>query len=390
MNWMSTIIALSPTMLLFIQGIACLTRARAVPSIRRFCCLSLFFSGLSLVLYTLWFSGTLVFSAEFAIVMVQGSWGWFGLSVLLVGFAIVAGIGWHVSGQEDGRPTRRFWLLLIGLLVGSLAAYRLLPLDGSAIEPLRIDVYDLWSPFLLIWLAICLVDSILLLLRFHNWPGRLWFATALIAGLAFLAPSQPRLSDPFSEVLWKGYLWIFLPISMSAVAWLAFQSQGMTRYQCGVKLCLSFIPAIVVLVSAIFWFRDARFFSLLPAWSSMASWRPSWPWLLWLGWPALVGMVAPRQLYHVLIASRPDWQTLPRPTLRWGALLLAIVVFALSLAALIFVSINRALVLSGLAFTWVLLGDGLIGAPLGAFMCTQLPRVSERTYRLGGSATCSP
>ena len=68
----------------------------------------------------------------------------------------------------------------------------------------------------------------------------------------------------------------------------------------------------------------------------------SWPWLLWLSWPLLVGLVTPHQLYRAWRAGRVDWQSLPRPTFQQSIVLMAIGILALGLAALVsFVSLDR-------------------------------------------------
>jgi tetratricopeptide (TPR) repeat protein len=91
----------------------------------------------------------------------------------------------------------------------------------------------------------------------------------------------------------------------------------------------------------------------------------SWPWLLWLAWPLLVGFVTPHQLYRAWRASRIDCQSLPRPAFQQSIMLMALGVLALSLVALVsFVSFDRTIALGSFVMIWVLLVEAIAGGPL--------------------------
>ena len=74
MDWVTVLLALTPTILLLAQGISCLRRPGAPLYVRRVGILCGVLSGLSFVLCLLLASGTLVLSSEFGIVMGQGPW----------------------------------------------------------------------------------------------------------------------------------------------------------------------------------------------------------------------------------------------------------------------------------------------------------------------------
>ena len=362
MDLVTALFALIPTILLFVQGVSCLRRTSAPLYVRRFGFLCGILSGLSLVLCLLLASGSLVLSSEFSIVMVQGALARFSLAVLLVGSALAAGMGLQVCCLAADRRTRLAWLLGPGLIVGFLAIGRiylsaLLLLNPDDAEPFRIYAYDLWWPPLLIYLSACLVESALSILRFHQGPVRLWVATALIAGLALLALSQPQFGDPTSAVLWKSFLLLLLPASISLVTWLFFRSpcHKLTRMRLWIRRGLTVLPVSIGLLSSIYWIWGMPLSLMMT----------SWPWLLWLSWPLLVGLGTPHQLYRAWCAGREDWQALPRPTFQPVILLVAIAVIALSLAALVsLVSINRPLALVGFVSAWVLLAEAIAGGPL--------------------------
>ena len=91
----------------------------------------------------------------------------------------------------------------------------------------------------------------------------------------------------------------------------------------------------------------------------------SWPWLLWLSWPLLVGLVTPRQLYLAWQDGRIDWRSLPRPTFQQSIMLMAIGVLGLGLVALVSVgSLDRTIALGGFVLTWILLVEAIARGPL--------------------------
>jgi hypothetical protein len=96
MDWVTVLFALTPTILLFVQATSCLRCPQARPYVCRFGVLCGLLSGLSFVLCLLLASGSLVLSAEFSRVMVQGSLAYFSLAVLLVGSTLAAGMGLQV------------------------------------------------------------------------------------------------------------------------------------------------------------------------------------------------------------------------------------------------------------------------------------------------------
>jgi tetratricopeptide (TPR) repeat protein len=377
MDWTTVLLALIPSILLLAQGTACLKRPSAPPYVRQFGYLCVLLSGLSFILCLLLASGTLVLSAEFGIVMVQGPWGRFGLATLLIGSTLGAALGHHVCDLEAGRLTRLHWPKVIGLIVGLLAAGRLLPLNPDDANALHIYAYDLWWPPLLIYFIACLVDSALYILRVRPKPIRLWVATTLVGGMTLLALSQPALSETTPATIWRGYLFLLFPVrvstmwkgcllllfpaSVSMVTWLFFRipRQRLTLLQGWSRQVLTWLPAGIGILSCVFW-----------AWgSSLSPLMTSWPWLLWLSWPLLVGLVTPHQLSRAWRAGQVDWQALPRPTVQQSIMLMAIAVLAMGFAALVsFVRLDRTLILTGFVIAWILVAEAIARGPLSHIM----------------------
>jgi hypothetical protein len=95
----------------------------------------------------------------------------------------------------------------------------------------------------------------------------------------------------------------------------------------------------------------------------------SWPWLLWLFWLALVGLITPHQLYHAWRAGRGQRQALSRPTFGQSILLVAMAVVASSLATLVsFVNLDWNLVLAGFVSAWILLAGAMAKGPLSRLL----------------------
>ena len=175
-------------------------------------------------------------------------------------------------------------------------------------------------------------------------------------GLAVLF-GDPTLAIPW---IWKSCL-LLLPISMSVVTWLLFRlpRQGLTRVQGWIRLCLTALPAGIGLFSGMSWIWE------IPLSPTLLPIMASWPWLLWLSWPLLVGLVTPRQLYLAWQDGRIDWQSLPRPTFQQSIMLMAIGVLGLGLVALVSVgSLDRTIALGGFVLTWILLVEAIARGPL--------------------------
>ena len=388
MNWISAASPLIPTILLLLQGISCLTRTRVPFYVRKFGVLCVLLAGLCFVLTLLLLSGTLVLSEELGLGMVQGLKGWCGMAVLLIGFAVSAGLSVHVSRIKVGRPRRLGWLLGSGGLVGCLAVWQLRILNPSHFEQFRIYAYDFWWPPLLIWLSACLVEIALTIITYRRWVGRIWSITLCIAVLAHCALWQPHLANSWPGMLWRGYLLILLPVSMSVVTWLSSQPRWWIRRG------LAVLPAGIGVLQGVFWLWSTL--ALMPPWqvSSIGYqlggislpepsgpsrlWPDSWLNLLWLSWPLLVALVTSYILYpsgRTRSLERQAWRqalqgtirgpiqraiplALPKPSLRQGVLLTTIAILTTSLAALVYlVNIDRLFALAIVFMAWFLLAE---------------------------------
>src|SRR6185295_18135682 len=125
------------TAVLLIQGTRIVSRPGVPPFVRGFGLLTLLLAGLSFVLFAIVSWGEAVLSPEFDVVMTRGHLR--GLVVLVVGFAVAAGLGLHVQRLKAGLPRRLAGLLFLGLAVGTAAATRIARLhtDPTGEDPVQ-------------------------------------------------------------------------------------------------------------------------------------------------------------------------------------------------------------------------------------------------------------
>jgi tetratricopeptide (TPR) repeat protein len=425
MTWTAAALALTPTILLLVQGISCLMRRQQAPYVRRFGLLSILLSGMGFLTYLLLATDSLVLSPEFGIVMAQGPMAWVGMALLLIGLAISGGLGLLVQRLRTRPQIHLLWYLAVVtavLVAGILAISRLWALNPDDSMLFRIYAYDVWWPSILIWLSVCLSESIAAIVGLRHSTARLWLAMALVTGLALPALSRPVHGAPSSQGLWQAYLLGVLPTTMSVIGWRLLLPRGRGPAQPDLQLrqALILVPAVVGLLNGLlwlwirqspgttiswpevwFWVRGIELHSetvtgqhvwewSLTQWLWLMTW---WSWLLWLVWPVLIGLVLPHRLHHGRRQRGVTWRLPPKLTSRRRILLYAIIGLALSLASLFsmvsigravalvversFVlafdptlpfSIDRTLAMVGFMIAWTVLAEIIAGGPLMALL----------------------
>ncbi len=258
MTWTTAFLVLTPTILLFVQGTSCLMRRQRHRSVPIFGLLSILLSVIGLLLYLLLVTDSIVLSPEFGLVMVQGPLAWFGMVLLLMGIAVSGGMGLLVCRLRTRPEVDRLWYLVLVfavLLAGISAVSRLSPLNLDDSKLFRIYAYDVWWPSLLIWLSLCLSESVSTILRLQHWTARLWLTTAMTTGLALAALARPTVGDPSTHHLWQVYLRVVLPISASAAVWhlLSPHGRGSARPELRLRHMLILLPAVIALFNLLLW-----------------------------------------------------------------------------------------------------------------------------------------
>jgi tetratricopeptide (TPR) repeat protein len=153
-------------------------------------------------------TASLITIPSLGILVVQGSAHIF-LRLLLLAIAVASGV--FVQSARCARGRRERWpvLVLLGVLVGVFAAFRVRPLNPADDTPLRLYGYDLWSPTLLCWICICALEWTLVILCLSGRWFRGWMEAVLIAGITLAARSHPAYLyfDSWTPILWTILLW---------------------------------------------------------------------------------------------------------------------------------------------------------------------------------------
>jgi tetratricopeptide (TPR) repeat protein len=152
-------------------------------------------------------TGTLVVMPPFGILAVQGK-AHLVLQLFLIIDAVANGVFVQSARAARERPGRGPVLLLIGLGVGIFAALRVTSLAPADDATLRIYAYDLWSPILLCWTCICVLEWALVILRLESRTFRASTGAILIAGITLVARGHAsfRYFDSWTPILWSGLL----------------------------------------------------------------------------------------------------------------------------------------------------------------------------------------
>lgn len=328
------------TVVLLIQGTRIVMRPGAPPFVRCFGFLTLLLAGLSFVLFAILFWGEAVLSPEFDVVMARGHWR--GLVVLVIGFAVAAGLGLHVQRLKASLSRRFAGLVFLELAVGAAAATRITRLNtglsGEDTEQAYwIYSYDLWWPPLLIWVSACFLDGAITVLGVRDRRIRMgaFFGMLLVLGLR--ARSRRVFTDPTSAMLWDVAVVVAAIGGLLLLFWLAW-SASVRPADAWQRLC-----------------AGARGF--------MPATRRQWERAVTGGWPGI---------------SAPVWRWLG-PMVGQLLAVLALAMIAASLADIFYVGwLPHAGALIVLAMAWTCLTEVTAQGPLRAFVVNVVPEVYER------------
>ena len=221
MNWIVFAPVLAATLLLVLQGWSYLSvKDSGSPEHRYVGALSILLAILGVVLYALFATGALLVGMEFRLAMVHGTAAAFFLGLLVIGFSIATGLGWHVVRCTKKLPSRGLWILLAGAICGTITAARIRVLIPE--EDVR--YLDRWCPIMVIWLAVCVGESLITLIGVGDRWARIWWGMLMPVWLAWYVVDQAhngfRFADPWTLRLWEAALLLGLPAMMASGAFL--------------------------------------------------------------------------------------------------------------------------------------------------------------------------
>jgi Protein of unknown function (DUF2934) len=158
-------------------------------------------------------SGSLVIGSDFSIVLVQGPRATFFLALALIAVCTGASLFWLATEVAVGRqPGFRFsaTVCVIGFVAGLSASLHFVYLTTSNyfLLPLQaVHFYGMWYPPVVLWLTICLSQSIVALFGMQGRLNRVWLAVFFIALIPVYALGcteirDPATTDPGSQAAW--------------------------------------------------------------------------------------------------------------------------------------------------------------------------------------------
>lgn len=355
---MEAILSISAIIVLFVQGISILIQIGLSSHLRLFGLLTIGIALLGLIGHTLYFSGFLVFSPEFSLLMVQGLPARVGLLALLVGFPLMIGLGWAVARGATKRPLRLPWLLGLAILTGVLAANSLQVLNRDDLEPLHVYSYTLLHPLLLIWMTIGLLESGVTLLHLRHRLMRAWLASLAVVILSVWVLLQPPLLDArFMRNSWEAILLFSLVISAGLAGLHVLEFWGITLPRQWVWLKL-----VLFAVWGMIGFYGAKQFLNAPA-DPAPGFDPNLmkallslsPWLLLPVFAVFMGLAY--RLFRLIKNYSQEWVERIKPAPRQILLVLTITVIAISLSGIFYEVTNVPAGLAPISFfiAWIFL-----------------------------------
>jgi tetratricopeptide (TPR) repeat protein len=379
MNWIGYAPVLAAALLLILQGCSYLLLEKSARHNRCAGVLTIVLAALGIVLFVSLATGAIVISPEFRVVMAEGTPAHIGLAILIVGLCVASGLGWHTVRCVKNRQSRGLRILTLGAICGLLAVTRirvLSPEDG-------VLYFDRWCPILVIWLAVCLSESLTTYWGIKNRWARVWgnmLLPVLLALYVVYRSSQPlHYADPWSLPFWEGCLLLGLPAVLALGTFLAIelvwvQTRSMRR---GFVLLVSAGVGAAGLISAASWVYVSPK-SALPA-----AFRP---WFLSLAWLVLLVLLVSRRLYSGWREGKVRPGDLGAPgRLDDVMAMAALTALAAALADVLHFSwLEPVWDLTIMVFAWVVLLEVVLSRPLLALV--HRPWLNEICSRLRAAA----
>lgn len=221
--------------------------------------------------YFLFVSGSLILSPEYRILITQGRTSWFLTVSTIIGCAVGVGMVLHTVRCLRKLPSRLGWLIVGGIIVGVIAAYRnsiLNPAEssGMTLDPLesgalRIRCVDLWSYFLLAWLVTLLTEAFLVTIQREDvgvpWRRRLTVIGIALISCALLVSQHTKSgfvhADSLTPVLWRDTLFLVVPGVMGMLTWSALRSNRHPIITRILQIALTIIAVLAGLLTATLW-----------------------------------------------------------------------------------------------------------------------------------------
>ena len=320
MNWIAFAPLLAATLLLVLQGWSYLLVKDSGTSQGCYAgALTTLLAILGMVLYALFATGALLVSVEFRLALVEGTAAAIALGLIVVGFSIATGLGWHGVRCAKKLPSRAPWILLIGAMCGIATAARIRMLSPEE----NVLYLDRWSPVMVIWLAVCVSESLITFTGVRDRWTRIWFGMLLPVGLALYAVNLDNsgfwFADRMTPLLWNTTLLFGLPALMFSGAFLMADKWLAPKLTARrwLRIAVSAACGAGGLLSAGIWIWKRGNFP-----------SPFTPWFLTLAWAVLLVLFTVERLLHLRREGNLRVPHLGKTLVAWSMMVLVAGCFA--------------------------------------------------------------
>ncbi|HEY6249634.1 MAG TPA: hypothetical protein VI685_06710 [Candidatus Angelobacter sp.] len=213
-------LSLAITLALVLQGGSCFFSEKRTLSIGF---LDLILAGIVILFTVGLLTGGIVLGVEFGAIMTQGnSTPWLRGALLLA--PSLPALCWF-GVRRLNREQPHLWLFLLpALLLGVWAVTRLHAVNPGDPEELRVYLYDIWWPPMVVWVTICFAGSILAISHAEDLVVCIAFSAALLAPMGRFALRFQDLADSQSSLMWTVVERGAFVVAVGALAFLFWDS----------------------------------------------------------------------------------------------------------------------------------------------------------------------
>lgn len=318
-------------------------------------------AGLGLLFSISGLRGWLVVSSELGLLFVEGgAIAYASIVFLTLSSALTLGLLVSTVGRAVERPVSPLWSLLGSVAVAALAVSSIRTINPADSSELRIAVYDLWSPALVLWVSLSLVESALRACRGNRAALRLCAHAFVTVAIAWVAMERFEFLHPRTEMLWRG---IGLAALVLSVGFLPVWSSLVLR-PAGAQPRLPRLIATLTFISCT---------SLVIAWWRWPEYRSRVAWILCVGAAIVIAASIAWRL------RRRDGPAASQSSLSTRQQLLMLFAHAIMAASLFSVQIfDSGLITLGLLAGWVILAESTGEGALARYLLSLRPATTAQ------------
>ena len=349
--------------LLLVQAFHCAKGDQPKAYVRWFGVLIVLLVLLISIVYVLQATESFLISTDLGLLLVRGAVGKFSVISFIFVLVIASALGWYVALLASGKKTYRMLLLCATFTMAILSIapiffyYALNPLDTFSQQ---IYSYDIWWPFLLIWISLCVIDTALISNKVNHWQIRLWVITTIVTLLAYSVLQESLPLYTYTMFFWKVFYVILLSGNVSLGVWLVLQPLDYVTHVSPAHrkhVNLPLIGIMLGLIGALLWLLYNN---------SITITRPMEIWIFYL---IVISTIFAFRLYRFKKTFKGNVTGKPKKAIfKVGAILLTFFAIALiTLGMMDFTVINPQAFLIVAALGWIVVAEIALPGPLKPF-----------------------